>query len=68
MKPQSSAPTNRLLRQSTSALKSGHKVTVGPAQASTEPAIEVTRNEQGIETIEVTCACGERIIIRCDYA
>ena len=40
-----------------------------PAQQnSAGHAIKVNRNKGEVESIEVICACGERIVVRCDYA
>ena len=46
---------------------------IGPAASPAQEneaghAIKVNRNKGEIESIEVTCACGERILLRCDYA
>ncbi|QJW94395.1 hypothetical protein [Frigoriglobus tundricola] len=48
---------------------SGEAVRVGPVRAPDEPApkIEVVRNGDAIQTIQIVCTCGERICIRCDY-
>lgn len=32
------------------------------------PKVEVIRDGDAIRAIEVTCSCGERIRIECDYA
>jgi hypothetical protein len=68
----------RLLRPDKASLVPGGKITVGPqpvepgpngdpTQAS-QPEIQINRNDQGVESIEVVCSCGERIVIRCEYA
>ncbi len=48
---------------------SGEAVRVGPVRPPDEPApkIEVVRNGDAVQTIQVVCTCGERICIRCDY-
>jgi hypothetical protein len=33
-----------------------------------EPAVHLVREDGVIRAIDVTCRCGERIRIRCDYA
>ena len=58
---------NRVLRSSNASLKQGSRVTIGPKPKPNEEIV-VNRNEQGIESIEVVCKCGERIVIRCEYA
>ncbi len=37
----------------------------GPA--GEEPCVEVIRDGDVIQAIDVTCTCGKRIRIRCDY-
>jgi len=58
-------------------LVEGGKITIGPQPTacsdyaqpdSNQPAIKVNRNDLGVESIEVICSCGERILIRCEYA
>lgn len=69
-------PEQRILRSHAATLSPGKKITIGPPASPTATphanhataSVEVNRNDQGIETIEVTCACGERIVIRCEYA
>ena len=48
---------------------SGEAVRVGPVRAADEPApkVQVVRDGDVIQTIQVVCTCGERICIRCDY-
>lgn len=49
---------------------SGEAVRIGaPARASApgEPVVELVREGDVIQAIEITCSCGERINIRCDY-
>lgn len=58
---------NRLLRQTSSIIKTGAVVKIGPQAAHSEASIQVNRSERGVESIEVICSCGERIVIRCDY-
>ena len=46
---------------------------IGPLSAPVQEnaaghAVKVNRNNGEVESIEVTCACGERILVRCDYA
>ena len=49
---------------------SGEAVRIGapvPDGHSGEPVVELVREGDVIQTIEITCPCGERINIRCDY-
>jgi hypothetical protein len=50
---------------------SAEAVRVGPASAPAprpgEPAVQLVREDGVIRAIDVTCACGERIRIRCEY-
>jgi hypothetical protein len=51
---------------------SGGAVRVGPPRATgvdgaPEPKVQVFHENDVIRTIQVVCACGERICIRCDY-
>lgn len=41
----------------------------GPARPDgpTEPTVRIVREGDLIQALEVTCSCGERIRIRCDY-
>lgn len=67
---------SRMLRSTSTALSPGKKIAIGPQSkadpsdspaTSGQPSIQLKRGEQGIESIEVVCACGERITIRCEY-
>lgn len=33
-----------------------------------EPKVQLIREDGAVRAIEVTCGCGEKIRIRCDYA
>jgi hypothetical protein len=48
---------------------SGEAVRVGaPAAAAPgEPTVRVVRDGDTVQALDVTCACGERIRIRCEY-
>lgn len=50
---------------------SAEAVRVGPpgphAPAPGEPSVQLVREDGVIRAIDVTCACGERIRIRCEY-
>ena len=59
--------TNRLLRSRQSDNRGSVKVTVGPQPQPENHEIQVVRSGDQIETIEVTCRCGEKIVIRCQY-
>ena len=68
---------SRMLRSKSTGLSSGKKVTIGPQSNLVSadfpanpghPSVQLKRGDQGIDSIEVVCACGERIIIRCEYA
>ena len=67
---------SRMLRSNSTALSPGKKITIGPQSNSGstdspaypgQPSIQLKRGDQGIDSIEVVCACGERITIRCEY-
>lgn len=51
-------------------LKPPHHQSTAPAQqANTEPVkARLVRSVEGVDSIEVTCACGETIIVQCDYS
>lgn len=45
------------------------KVRVGPPKPDkTKPAIDVHKRDGRVESLVITCACGERITVVCDYA
>lgn len=58
---------NRLLRPSQSVINNTVKVTIGPRQNLDAHHIQLNRLGDRIESIEVTCRCGESIVIRCEY-
>jgi hypothetical protein len=67
-----SHPTSTILRSSIAKVAVGGKQVIGPPSVQTQTGhghqINVNKNNAGaIETIEVVCACGERILLRCDY-
>ncbi len=39
-----------------------------PHARACAPLVEVIRDGDVIQAIDVTCACGEKIRVRCDYA
>ena len=42
-----------------------------PKQTSTalvEPQVRIVKSESDFSVIEITCSCGEKLSIRCDYA
>src|SRR5262245_28217599 len=39
-----------------------------PRRAGVEPRVELIRSGDKIRAIDITCACGQRIRLRCDYA
>ena len=48
----------------------GEPVRIGapaPQGASPEPTVRIVREGDVIQALEVTCSCGERIRIRCEY-
>lgn len=49
---------------------SGEAVRIGPARPAgePEPQIQIVREGDVIQMIQVVCTCGEQICIRCDYA
>ncbi|MBP3960903.1 hypothetical protein J8F10_37250 [Gemmata sp. G18] len=38
-----------------------------PPGASGEPTVRIIREGDVIQALEVTCSCGERVRIRCEY-
>jgi hypothetical protein len=48
---------------------SAEAVRVGPARPADtpEPKVQVVHEGDAIRMIQVTCTCGERICIRCEY-
>ena len=59
-------------RQVQSPLKDCHagssQVRIGPPPQKTQPEIDVQKRGDRIESIVITCSCGQQITIRCDYA
>ena len=43
------------------------KITIGPKSNQPQASVHVNRNGNRIESIEVTCGCGETILIQFDY-
>jgi hypothetical protein len=39
-----------------------------PAGAAREPAVRVVENHAEFAVVEVTCSCGTKIHMRCEYA
>lgn len=60
--------TNRLLRSGVVQFMKGPAVPIGPKTESPQSTIKINRTDDEIETIEVVCTCGEKTVIRCDYA
>jgi len=58
---------SRIPRTQMDQLNVGEKVTIGPRMESPEHSLKVHRTDVGVESIEVTCSCGEKILIRCEY-
>jgi hypothetical protein len=58
---------NRVLRSSVAPSQPVAKTMIGPKPEAPKHEIKVNRNDQGVESIEVVCKCGERIVIRCEY-
>lgn len=50
---------------SAEAVRVGAPAPAGPAPG--EPVVQLVREDGVIRAIDVTCACGERIRIRCEY-
>ena len=43
-------------------------IRIGPARASAKsPRIELIRDGDIVRALEITCSCGEKIVVRCDY-
>jgi hypothetical protein len=43
------------------------KVTIGPKTGGCTPEVKLNKNGDTVESIEITCRCGETIRIDCDY-
>ncbi len=39
-----------------------------PANPTGEPTLQLQREGDAIQTIQVTCSCGQTICIRCEYS
>lgn len=39
-----------------------------PRRGGVEPRVELIRSGDKIRAIDITCSCGQRIRLRCDYA
>jgi hypothetical protein len=39
-----------------------------PRRGGAEPKVELIKSGDRIRAIDVTCSCGQRIRLRCDYA
>lgn len=47
----------------------GHRAVVGRDDCqNTEPQITVQKSEGRVQSIMVTCSCGQKIVIDCDYS
>ncbi len=46
----------------------GARVTVPAGGDSGEPSIELIQQNGVIQSIEVTCSCGQKISLACDYS
>jgi hypothetical protein len=50
---------------------SGEAVRIGPPKPDTpepgEPSVQLVREDGVVRAIDVTCGCGARIRIRCEY-
>jgi hypothetical protein len=43
------------------------RVVIPGSQGSHEPRVEIIREGDVIKIIELTCTCGQRMRLRCDY-
>ena len=44
------------------------KITIGPKSNQAAADVRLNKNGETIESIEIVCACGEKILIKCEYA
>ena len=74
-------PKPRILHSQKNRNRSSNRVVVGPASSAppapaaatsnhstVEATAKLVRSPEGIDTIEVTCACGQQIVLRCDFS
>lgn len=68
MNPMEQSPTvviGRRVQVGSGAIRVGAPTPAKPARQ--EPKIQLIREDGIIQAIDVTCGCGEKIRIRCDY-
>lgn len=58
--------TRTLIQHEQLATTTRPKVTIGP-KAKTPTNIKLNKTGDVIESIEIVCACGETIVIQCEY-
>jgi hypothetical protein len=43
-------------------------IRIGPTKPGAKaPRVELIRENDIVRALEITCSCGERIVVRCDY-
>ena len=58
--------SNRIQHQHLAPESSRSKITIGP-QSSVSAQIKLNRHGDLIESFEIQCACGEIMVIKCEY-
>lgn len=68
-RPESGAPINRLVVPALQVRDSGERtrVTIPRHGHAEEPVIELVREGDVVRAIDITCSCGQRIRLLCDY-
>jgi hypothetical protein len=68
MKPNLSTAGSLIQHEHVAIVRSRPSVTIGPKSKSDAAAnIRLNKNGELIESIELKCACGETIVIQCEY-
>ncbi len=44
------------------------RIAIGPKTNTSRAEIQLNKTGDVIQSIEIQCACGEKIVIRCEYA
>jgi hypothetical protein len=43
------------------------RITIGPRSNSPQPQVRLNKNGDRVESIEIQCTCGEKIVVQCEY-
>jgi hypothetical protein len=72
-----SVTQSRILKNDSITVKGTHKIShkastpaagAGTAANKTQPKAEIIQKEPDFAIIEVTCGCGQKVQLRCDYS